>query len=386
MKKTAISLLLAVALVFTLVLVAAPVAQAAEHTAHCVCGTGTCTVGGHQHDATITWTKWEKTDEFPTETGNYYLDANITLTARPEIAGDVVVCLNGKTVTSTAELTTLKMKANSKLTITDCTGTGVLTNSTAPKKSGGIIYNDQVATLNIYAGTLTAPNDATSGGAIYWGGGELNIYGGTIEGGKVTNRGGALNIAGTAEGTVCNMYGGTVKGGENANANEANGGGAIRIGGNNNGDKTATFNLYGGVIDGGKSGALVESENKGYGGSVYIQQPNNVLNIYGGTIKNGDAPTGKDVYATKGAKVVVKKINAGVTITKGTDDVTIDVSALDASLKATQNEKVFTIATKTAGDSTNPGTGDSANLVVMGLGLVLGVAGMACLLPKKQTV
>ncbi len=383
MKKTAISLLLAVAMVFSLVLVAAPAAQAADHTAHCVCG-GSCTVGGHTHDTNVTWTKWEATDTLPTATGNYYLDANVTLTARAEIAGDVVLCLNGKTVTSTGEVALLKMLADSKLTITDCTGTGVMTNTTAPSKSGGLIYNDQVATLNIYGGTLTAPNDATAGGCIYWGSGTLNIYGGTINGGKVTNRGGALNIAGTTPatgadfGTVVNMYGGTVKGGENTNVNEANGGGAIRIGGNNGGDKTSVFNLYGGVVDGGKSA--------GYGGSIYIQQPNNVLNLYGGTVKNGEATTaGKDIYATKGAKVVVKKINVGVTVTKGTDDATIDVSALDASLKATQNEKVFTIATKTAGGS-NPSTGDSANLVVMGLGLVLGVAGMACLLPKKQKV
>ena len=45
-----------------------------------------------------------------------------------------------------------------------------------------------------------------------------------------------------------------------------------------------------------------------------------------------------------------------------------------------------TADTPAPGGSTNPSTGDSDNLVVMGLGLILGVAGMACLLPKKQTV
>ena len=377
MKKTAISLLLALAMVFTMVLVAAPVAQAAAHT-HCVCGDGKCSVGNHAH-ADVTWTEWTDATTLPTTTGNYYLATDVHLAARHEIAegAKVALCLNGKKVTSDAAV--YKLLGAATFTLTDCKGTGTLTGADSSGRTGGVIYADAgMTTMNLYAGNIIGPK-VKSAACIYWASGTLNIYGGTLTGGEVTDRAGALNVAGSADRTIVNMYGGLIKGGKNTH--DTRGGGAIRIGSHGTELIMSTFNMYGGVIDGGESK---------YGGSIYVQQHNNELNLYGGVIKNGKATeAGKDIYAIGKSVIKVVNMDASFTITLGDEDIKVNTESKDATLSVTENNKEYTVtkgAAPAPGGSSTPNTGDSANLVVMGLGLVLGVAGMAWVLPKKQTV
>ena len=417
MKKTAISLLLAVAMVFSLVLVAAPVAQAAEHTDHCVCGGTSSGVGGHTC-ANVTWTKWEATDSLPTTAGNYYLDKDVTIATdrwAPENV-DIVLCLNGHTVKSTIsdkkQNQVLSLKAN--VTICDCDNTkgangeytfgGTVTSETTYEGSNGTIFYIQEGeyTMNIFGGNWIAPTAKQASGSIAYVSDKnvLNIYNGFFQGGTVTDRGGAINVS---YGTV-NMYGGTIKGGESVATDAAEGGGMIRVSGNSAGTKKAVFNMYGGTIEGGKanqnggifivqnyatlnvSGGTIKGGTAGTrGGNIYVTT-NGTVNITGGTITGGTAANGKEIFALGTATVKVTKLSGTTVVeTDGGEKAVLDLSALDKSVSKTVSGNVTTLAPASAKPN-NPATGDSANLVVMGLGLVLGVAGIACLLPKKQEI
>jgi len=77
-------------------------------------------------DGVITWTAWDKTTSLPSTTGHYYLTADVNLSAAAEriVAGqDVVLCLNGYTITggrdSTKNFSIFDVRG--KLTVSDCT-------------------------------------------------------------------------------------------------------------------------------------------------------------------------------------------------------------------------------------------------------------------------
>ena len=47
-------------------------------------------------DGTVTWTAWDKKNEFPTTPGHYYLTVNVDLTGWRTIgSGEYTICLNG---------------------------------------------------------------------------------------------------------------------------------------------------------------------------------------------------------------------------------------------------------------------------------------------------
>ena len=348
MKKTVICLLLALVMAFSLALVAAPTAQAAEHSAHCICGGTSAGIGGHTC-ANVNWTKWEDATALPTIAGNYYLATDVTYAENKTNPVGVVLCLNGHNITCSGQ-TAFWLEGNSSLTICDCSASGTDGSYTfggtvsGGSDEGGCIYNENAGVeLNIYGGNFKAPAKGATGGAIYFAGGTLNIYNGIFEGGEVENRGGTINIAGSFERTVCNMYGGIVRNGSNTHA--TNGGGNIRVGGNNNGTKTSEFNLYGGLIENGTSASV--------GGNIFVQQPGNNLNVYGGTISGGAAATEKNIYVTFCAAVKICNLDVSTTITKGSDDVAVDLTGLDSSLTYTETNGVYTL-TKGTGTGGEP--------------------------------
>ena len=298
MKKT-LSLMLALAKVFALVLVAAPAAEAAtpcDHTDH----TG--------------WTAWSTTadpivaidSDKGLAGGKYYLTEDVTVTERIMIKADeeVTICLNGHKLTvnptgassgTPTALGCFDTKTGSagvtKLNFCDCsaTKTGVVERTTMPEAGR-------------FGAVALARKNA-----------EINFYGGTF---KLT----VENKSSTSPSMVhCN-------------------------------DKSGVINIYEGAKFEHVNGMTVKSKG--------------TVNVYG--------------------------VGSNITFTGDGADAKVVVDGVDKTATADATTKLVSIAafapTPAPGGSTNPSTGDSANLVVMGLGLILGVAGMACLLPKKQTV
>ena len=380
MKKTAISLILALAMVLSFVLVAAPQAQAAGHTTHCVCGGKAAGVGDHTACANVTET-WVDLNAYvndaankdadgyaPLKAGAYYLSADLQLEKQLKPIDDgveITICLNGFELKGNADKAQAHSKVmfvNKKATVNicDCKGTGKM--SSISEKQGAVILVDadkKGPVLNLFSGTLIgSPNTTAAGGNVR------------------INDGGVLNI-----------YKAILKDGKNVNGQGGN------LMSNGSSGKECEINMFG--------GAILNGNAKSYGGNIYIM--NSVtLNISGGTISGGVAGTaGKDIYADKESSTIkIKNLEAGTACTLTYTSATLDVSELaatvtkgaDADTDPLTFTHTFTAAAATPSTPSNPSkpnnpaTGDSANLVVMGLGLVLGVAGIACLLPKKQEI
>ena len=385
MKKTVISLMLALAMVFSLVLVAAPAAEAAAHTDHCVCGGKTAGVGDHTKCTTLTG--WQDLNQVVNgssevtvlETGNYYLSADLHM----EITGTtkrglefakgavVTICLNGYKLScntrvfyaqgTITEATPDAPAADNhnEVSICDCKGTGVVDCKNAAI-DGPILYMKEKAIFSVYGGTIIGSNQNTkAGGAIRVQGGTFNMYGGTVKDGCSETLGGNFYINGTA-----NLYGGTITNGNGLT------GGNIHV--------TASGKL---LIDG------ASIANGGYT-DLFIKNDIDIL----GEVTVKSFAKAVDAANAEVPMLIKRQIvleTDGVTVK---DEGTLVLSGKDTAFTSTtanvQGGESVTLTYKAPpappAKPNNPATGDSANLVVMGLGLVLGVAGMACLLPKKH--
>lgn len=352
MKKRATSILLVLAMVFSLVLIAAPTAQAAGHTDHCVCGGKAVGLGDHTC-ANATWTELTSTvAESPLATGNYYLAADLNLTAPIKFGykAKVSICLNGFALKGNHEAqgndgrVFYMTQENSVVNICDCSkdNTGTITSNA--NATGSVCYMEMDdAVLNIFGGTLT---------------------GGTNTGSKA---GATIRQATNLINVTINLYGGHIKDG-----NSGSYGGNIAV--------YSFMNMYGGTISGGNGTVR--------GGNLYLGQ-NADVKIYGGAIINGTCPENSDIWVQDG-KLTIYNLDESTKLYH-TAAATINMENMSQSLSKPADavaEKTYTLTKdKTYVDPTPapaPETGDAANLTVMGLGMVIGLAGMACLLPKKR--
>lgn len=143
--------------------------------------------------------------------GSYYLLNNITFAGTIEISGDVKLCLNGRSITNSAQdASTFVIRTNGNLTVCDHEG-GTITST--DKKSDGVQLNahssTDTATFTMYGGTITGNRngvDGISGTDVF------NMYGGTITGNKVgadipanvtMTVGGTAKITGNTNMNVC---------------------------------------------------------------------------------------------------------------------------------------------------------------------------------------
>ena len=206
----------------------APVLSAA-HGAH------TCE---HCADSSVVWTAWESGTDLPNTTGHYYLTQNVNLTTLPNgkaltgAATNVVLCLNGQTVTTTSRA--YRVSDGAKLTITDCTGNGVMKGG---KSIGGVIgvFSDGATGCQVSLHNVTlegvAGNEPAYGGAIsvYHTNMTLSLKDVTLRnftvtgGASDTEKGGAavyFNAAGTSSLTMdgCTVSGCTDKSSANTGA------------------------------------------------------------------------------------------------------------------------------------------------------------------------
>lgn len=243
--------------------------------------------------------KWSSTTELPTTAGYYYLENNITLSAAASIGENVIICLNGKTVTAKdtgaidvtagktvvcnckkeGEIAVSGEMAEAKALVNVTGGRFVLTGGTvnaenATSSSGTAIKISQNGTAVIAGGVVLGGNAGENGSAIY-NLGTLSITGGTVKG-KSANLGGAIYTAGNKT----EITGGIIEGGTAAL------GGALYVADNNT------------VISGGK----IHGGTATTGGCVAVNS-NCTFNITGGTISGGVAKNGGCIYLTKKSTV-----------------------------------------------------------------------------------
>lgn len=122
--------------------------------------------------------------EYKLPAGNYYLLNDITFAGTIIISGNVNFCLNGRSITNSAQsASTFVIRTNGNLTVCDHEG-GTITST--DKKSDGVQFdaysNADTATFTMYGGTITG-----TGNGVYQssGTGVFNMYGGAITDNKV---------------------------------------------------------------------------------------------------------------------------------------------------------------------------------------------------------
>ena len=146
-------------------------------------------------------TAWQQTDLLPDAPGSYYLTDNVMLTNGREMDGDVILCLNGHSVTGNVTVT------GGSFTLTDC-GSGSVTGDVTVNEGGSFTLEDcdlsgrieNSGTLTISGGTINA-NEGTgveNRGAFTMTSGTITAAGGTgvVNNGTLTMNGGAVTGCG----------------------------------------------------------------------------------------------------------------------------------------------------------------------------------------------
>ena len=300
-----------------------------EAHAHCLCNGAAEGLGDHVCEATTEWTPWTETDALPTTSGSYYLTEDVTLSAMFEMKGklDLKICLNGHTITGPGGGKRVFLLRDADLSITDCVGSGVITNAVTESLNGGLIYqysgsscNKYNNSVNLYGGTLTVTGKARSGGVLYLGNSmtdgyfaTFNMYGGKITGGNTVNESGNINISNNS---VCNIYGGEISNGKSG------------LKGGNITHYTGTLNLLGGKITGGSPNDVDVNSKCIVGGNVQVE------NLY---LLSGKQLTVSDDVPLNGADVGITMEAAGVFITLTDPNTASCFHSRDASMPMQQN-------------------------------------------------
>ena len=116
-------------------------AENPEHK-HCVCGTGKLSVGGHNHNNEQTWKGINKLSDITGE-GYYYLKDDVTIDSVWRCTANVVLCLNGHSITregndeqNTYDVwrnAVIKINDGTTFTLTDCQNkVGTITHANDP--------------------------------------------------------------------------------------------------------------------------------------------------------------------------------------------------------------------------------------------------------------
>jgi len=104
------------------------------------------------------------------------------------------------------------------LNILDSVGGGIVEGKAGSATGGGVLYAQDSAVINLYAGTVRHNHATTdtinSGGCVRCNGGTFNMYGGKLEGMKVTSYGGVAYVSARTANEVTNYGSFNVYGGE----------------------------------------------------------------------------------------------------------------------------------------------------------------------------
>ena len=310
MKKRILSCLMALALCLTLL--PATALAAGEHT-HCICGAEhKSEITTHKDTEKTTFDKWltsaldtdaksqvlrvgsedgsadgnpaqkdSSVDGWLLLAGAYYLKgeddspSQVTIDKPIVIRNKVTICLNGKTLQSTAEnKPVFLIEGTGELTLTNCKGDGKVIHNSSRNGSGtGVQVNS--GTFNLYGGTITK-NTASQGGGVCVNSGTFNLYGGTITGNTAPHGGGVY----VAKSATFNMYGtSSVTNNKTDNSSGSSGVGVYVNGG--------TFTMKDGTISGNNAPNYPDGGVGLYNAARFIMD--------GGTISGNEASQGGGV-------------------------------------------------------------------------------------------
>ena len=189
---------MALALCLTLLPTAVLAVDTHAEQQHCLCGTSGCNGTVHGTASTMTiFNQWlgssqtsgklqllvggpnntygtpqdTQSNKFVLTEGNYYLktsteesslDGDVKIKYPIQINGNVTICLNGKTIESSAkDQPVVEVTSGSTLTLTDCKGNAGKVKHTSDGSGSGVKVENG-GTFNMYGGTITG-NKATTG-------------------------------------------------------------------------------------------------------------------------------------------------------------------------------------------------------------------------------
>lgn len=300
---------------------------APSHQSHYLCGSSDnagCTFEACKTARAVDFKEWTSGDSLPTDSGNYYLTKNVTLSAKQTITGDVTLCLNGYKIEAASDAEDRILVSGGTLTITDCIGSGSIVGVNKKQTGVNIQTNKGAGTLNLYGGTI---KNFTKGVVNI---GTFNMYGGKLtknsqgvsnqktfnmHGGTITENSGFPNGAGVYNNDSFTMSGGDITNNTTSQSSGSGyGGGVCNIG---------SFEMTGGTIKGNEAkqygggvynnnhfemtgGTIEQNTAKNYGGGGVYGGSTSTY-IYGGRITNNNAYSfGGDVYAASGKGVHLK--------------------------------------------------------------------------------
>ncbi len=178
-KKFLLGLVVAMLCIFafgTIVVSAADTELQSLHS-HPICNSRCDCDKGH---VAVTWEPLTS-DITNLSAGYYYVESDITYPNYTSltITGDVYICLNGNKITQNTSTSCIMVRESGNLTICDCIGSGVISNSYSNGGSPGCVYLNGKGSMTLYGGTIKGNAFA----AIYCStAGNLNVYGGTVTG------------------------------------------------------------------------------------------------------------------------------------------------------------------------------------------------------------
>ena len=241
-----------------------------------------------------TWQDVDSLDKI-SDAGYYYLTDNVSLTESWTPQNNVVLCLNGKTITMNADdKAVIEVESNNSFTLCDCKGEGKVTHGTKPdgtNKYSGSGVNVK-GTFTMYGGSISG-NTADQGGGVY-NRGTFNMNGGTITSNIANNGGGVYND---------NAGRFTMSGGKINNNTSNKGGGVYHT-------STSSFEM---------SGTAEIIDNKG--GGVFVGQHHTItlssaVKIIGNTVEDRTY----NLYLSIDAKVIEQSLREGAHIGVTTED------------------------------------------------------------------
>ena len=294
---------------------AAPVGEVSETAdsthKHYLCGGDTCNKVGHDENTKTTFTAWTdtlaqtqygntnvKADTcLPQLAGNYYLTKDVTLTTTWKCNDDVKLCLNGYSITATAnendvDVEILYVADGKAFTLTDCNSSK--SSKKFNKNDKGRWVQDDNGTNTVNGGAIFHQSGKSGPGVNVPENGTFTMYGGTICGNINSYYcGGGVDVSGTF-----NMYGGTICG----NIGTYSGGVYVQHGG--------TFNMSG-------DAAITGNGSPRNGGGVYMDA-NATMNV-SGNVQIKDNWKGGTLTADSGSANNLH-LYADKTVTIGTED------------------------------------------------------------------
>ena len=250
---------------------------------HPICGDVSCTDSSHQAD--VDWTGVSTLTNSMTA-GYYYLTADVTVQSWTPLA-DIVLCLNGHSITGQEDFSVIDVPKNTTFTLTDCNGSvGKRYFRIDENKDRWVSCEESDdGSFPVEGGVITRAVSCEQSGVLVEHG-TFKMYGGTICGhGGHEGAGVLVNLTDS----VFEMYGGAIKG-NNAGTNKRGGGVYVY---------KSTFTMTGGTISDNKAssgggvcwldgtfnvnGTPVISGNKNADGAVnnvYVYN-SNLINIKG---------------------------------------------------------------------------------------------------------